>query len=41
MNRAYLEDETDHMSNTNIACFGLRTIGEKVDNPSSFVYGDR
>ena len=40
MNRAYLEDETDHMSKTNITCFGLRTIGEKMDNPSNFMYGD-
>ena len=41
MNWAYLEDQTDHMSITNIACFRLRAIGEKVDNPSSFMYGDR
>ncbi len=41
MNRAYLEDQTDHMSKSNMGCFGLRTIGEKVDNPSSFIYGDR
>lgn len=41
MNRAYLEDETDHTSKTNITCLRLRTIGEKMDNPSNFVYGDR
>ena len=41
MNPAYLEDQTDHMSKTNMSCFGLRTTGEKVDNPSNFVYGDR
>ena len=41
MNRAYLQDQTDHMSKTDIACFGLGTVGEKVDNPSSFIYGNR
>ena len=41
MNRAYLEDETGHLPKTSIACFGLRIIDEKMDNPSNFIYGDR
>ena len=41
INWAYLEDETDHLSKTNIICFGLGKVGEKMDNPSNFMYGDR
>ena len=29
------------MSKTNIIWFGLRKVGEEMDNPSNFMYGDR
>ena len=40
MIQAYLEDQTNHLSKTSIAWSGLRITGQKMNNPSSFMYCD-